>query len=402
MGTAVYETDEVRIRRFRLQSHHLDRAYGENDLAAAAGACGLQNSPPGAWETALHVRVPGCGRERMEALLNEEKTLLQAWSFRGVPVVFPAGEEGTFLSSLVPAGEEPWIYTGGIGLALDALGLEFEQVLALVRQASGALDGNTIVSKAALDQFLADRIAPNLPEEAREKWEQPSMYGSPDRQTVGGAAVSFLLRPCSFEGYVVFGKREGNSPTFTSYKNWVGAAFDPDENGGEKLVKKFLRCYGPAGPDQLAQWLGCSGIQARRLWKTAEKEMEPVAVGKKRRYILKEDLERLRNAAAPEREILLLGAHDPYLDQRDRQVILPEKKLWGRLWRTVSNPGAILISGRAAGIWNSRRRGREMEIRMTLWEETGREKELEALAWDYASFWGQELKKVELAQEENR
>lgn len=252
MRKGIYEADGEQIRRFRLQSHHLDREYGEKEIKAAAGACGLQNSPPGAWKTALHNRIPGCSRERMEEMLYEEKSLLQAWSFRGAPAVFPAGEEGAFLSALVPEGEEPWIYTKGIGLALDFLGMEFDQVLSLVRQAADGLDEKTIVSKTALDQFLADRAALCLPEDRRERWEQPSMYGSPDRQTVGGAAVSFLLRPCSFEGRVVFGKREGNSQSFCSYTGWMGIPFEKDENGGEQLVKKFLRCYGPAGPDMLA------------------------------------------------------------------------------------------------------------------------------------------------------
>ena len=29
-------------------------------IETAAGACGVQNSPPGAWETALFNRVEGC------------------------------------------------------------------------------------------------------------------------------------------------------------------------------------------------------------------------------------------------------------------------------------------------------------------------------------------------------
>lgn len=37
---------------------------------------------------------------------------------------------------------------------------------------------------------------------------------APDRrQTVGGVAVSFLLRPCSFASLVVFGKRRGTVQT---------------------------------------------------------------------------------------------------------------------------------------------------------------------------------------------
>ena len=55
--------------------------------------------------------------------------------------------------------------------------------------------------------MLAERVADLLPPERRARWNYPSMYGSPDKQTVGGAAVSFLLRPCAFGGQVVFGQR---------------------------------------------------------------------------------------------------------------------------------------------------------------------------------------------------
>ena len=63
---------EIRnILAFRLHAHHLDREYGEKDAVSAAGACGLQNSPPGAWETSLHNRVPGMSRAEMERERDE-------------------------------------------------------------------------------------------------------------------------------------------------------------------------------------------------------------------------------------------------------------------------------------------------------------------------------------------
>lgn len=81
------------------------------------------------------------------------------------------------------------IWTDGIGLALDALGMEFDEVLALVRLVMPRLDEVTIASKVALDQTLADWVEPLLPPEKRVAWRAPSMYGNPDKQTVGGGVV---------------------------------------------------------------------------------------------------------------------------------------------------------------------------------------------------------------------
>ncbi len=392
------EVTAEQIRSFRLRAHHLDREYGMEEVLEAAGACGFQNSPPGAWETALWNRVPSCGREEMERLLYREKSLLQAWSLRGVPLVFPAGETGAFLSALIPQGKEPWIYTRGIQLALDFVGLEFEETLEALRQVIGELDHQTLVSKTELDQTLAERMLPLLPEEKRFLWSQPSMYGNPEKQTVGGAAVSFLLRPCAFEGRVVFGERKGASPSFTSYENWTGRPFEADGDGGKKLVRKFLHCYGPATADMLAAWLGCSGVQARRLWKLAAGELEPVMFQGKRAFILAEDGETLWGKPVFERQLLLLGGHDPYLDQRDRQVLQPEKSLQRQIWRTVANPGAVIVQGKAVGIWTAVQggKGKGLRFQASLWEDGVSRNAIRELAEAYGAFRGEEIGEFEV------
>lgn len=81
-------TEFEQIRAYRLRAHHLDQQLPSNGLERAAGACGLQNSPPGAWETAAFNRLADCTLEGLRAALYEEKNLLQAWSYRGVPSGF--------------------------------------------------------------------------------------------------------------------------------------------------------------------------------------------------------------------------------------------------------------------------------------------------------------------------
>lgn len=392
------ELNVEQIRNFRLRSHHLDRTYQKTDISVLAGACGLQNSPPGAWETALYNRVPDCSLPDMEDLLYEEKSLLQAWSLRGVPTVFPASESETFLSALIPEDDETWIYTAGISLALDFLQMTFDESLELLKQVIPQLDGHTLVSKTTLDQTLAQWILPLLPPEKRDLWNRPSMYGQPDKQTVGGAVVSFLLRPCSFNDLVVFGKRDGISPTFTSYKSWTGHELKAGEDATKKLVRKYLHCYGPATPDNFVSWLGCSGRQGRRMWKTVSEETEPVTVLGKKAWILSADRDRLLSPEPLQRELLLLGGHDPFLDQRDRLILQPDKALHPQIWKTVTNPGAILYRGEIIGIWTSKKKGGGMEINMTLWTEPGlpERQKLLALAEAYAAFRGQKLSGVAL------
>lgn len=411
------EPDIQQIRSFRLRSHHLDTAYERTDILRAAGACGLQNTPPGAWATALFNRVPDCSAADMEQLLYQDRSLLQAWSIRGIPLVFPASESDVFLSALIPAGEEPWIYTQGIGLALDLLQMTMGELLPLFLQVMPRLDDTVIVSKTALDQTIAGWMCPLLPASKRDLWNQPSMYGHPEVQTVGGAVVSFLLRPGSFLGLVVFGERDGSSQSFTSLKGWTGCL--PQNEDGRSagssgsdgvppihavkdLGRRYLHCYGPATAEGFAAWLGCSGKQARRMWNTLSEEMEPVTVFKKKAFILTEDRNRLFSPASFDRELLLLGGHDPYLDQRDRLILQPDKALHRQIWRLVSNPGAVVYRGEIIGIWTSRKKGGKMDMVMTLWDgacpKNGKPEKnaLRALAERYADFRRMDLSSVQI------
>jgi len=106
------------IRTYRLKAHHLEKKLPLSGLADAAGACGVQNSPPGAWETAMFNRLEGCSLPILHDALYEKKILLQAWSVRGVPLVFPTDRSGVFLtappslSSSVPVPFHPSLCLG--------------------------------------------------------------------------------------------------------------------------------------------------------------------------------------------------------------------------------------------------------------------------------------------------
>ena len=54
------EVNAQNIRMFRLHTHHLDKRYAINSIPEIVGACGMQNTPPSAWETALFNRVSDC------------------------------------------------------------------------------------------------------------------------------------------------------------------------------------------------------------------------------------------------------------------------------------------------------------------------------------------------------
>ncbi len=219
------------------------------------------------------------------------------------------------------------------------------------------------------------------------------MYGSPDKQTVGGAVVSFLLRPCAFLGLVVFGERRGTSSTFTSLRAWTGQTSKADPDSAKQLVRKYLHCYGPSAVDGLAAWLGCSGQQARRIWNTVKDEIEPAKVLGKRVFFLSEDREQLLSPSLPENSLILLGGHDPYLDQKDRLILQPDRALHKHIWKIVGNPGAVLYRGEIAGIWRSKKAKKGMELSFKIWKEIDR-KAVSGLGESYAAFRQENLETI--------
>lgn len=178
----------------------------------------MQNTPPGAWESSLHNRVPDCSRAEMEHLLYKEKSLIQAWSLRGAPVVFPASQSSQFLSALISQKDEPWIYTAGITLALDFLQMAFDDLFELLVQVMPQLDNTVIVSKSALVQTLA--------------------------------------------GWM--------------HKRWLGHALQPGEDAVKQLVRSYLHCYGLSTAEAFAGWgvpenrAGACGTLSQRKWKRSQ------------------------------------------------------------------------------------------------------------------------------------
>ena len=382
--------DRSKIRGYRLRAHHLDAKLPAEKILDAAGACGIQNTPPGAFETALYLRLQDSSLTAIQDALYREKILLQAWSYRGVPAVFPTKDSDIFLTALISQeGEEPWIYTRGVSAGLEYTGLSLSEALQLVKDAAASLEGRVIVSKEELDRDLADRIQKRLPEEKKSLWTAPSMYGRPDRQTVGQAIVSFLLRPCSFSSLVVFGERCGQSPSFTSYRSWTGQepALLPD--AGKELVRRFLHCYGPSSPAAFADWLGSSRRQAQRLWDSVSCELTPLKLERKNLWMLTRDIAELLSAEEGDR-LLLIGPHDPYLDLRDREIVLEDTVRQRQVFRTVANPGAILRGGRIIGIWSAKSEKGKIRFSLRLWDGAGEvtRRELNRQAEEYAAFRG--------------
>ncbi|MFR5078148.1 MAG: DNA glycosylase AlkZ-like family protein [[Clostridium] innocuum] len=88
--------EEVRSHLYHAQ--HL--VIPADSLQAAAGVCGFQNSPPGTWLCAAFNRLPACSVQQLQQELDEGEGIVQAWSLRGAPWIFPLSDASVFLDAL--------------------------------------------------------------------------------------------------------------------------------------------------------------------------------------------------------------------------------------------------------------------------------------------------------------
>ena len=128
-----------------------------------------------------------------------------------------------------------------------------------------------------------------------------------------------------------------------------------------EAARRFLQFYAPATSGEFADWAGLARSHAERLWQELEDDLEEVAVGKRRAWVLRADAGALDEPPAAA-GIRLIPPGDPYLQKPNRALLAPDDALRKRMFRPVASPGAVLKDGRLAGLWRVRAKKRKAEI----------------------------------------
>jgi len=73
--------------------------------------------------------------------------------------------------------------------------------------------------------------------------------------------------------------------------------------------------------------------------------------------------------------VRLLGPFDPWLQLRDRELLVPDEARRKDLWRTLGRPGGVVVDGEVAGTWRPRSSGRRLSLLVEQWRPlTARER----------------------------
>ncbi|MFB4318069.1 winged helix DNA-binding domain-containing protein [Actinomadura sp. 21ATH] len=361
-GTAA----EVRagdVIAFRLGAHNLVTRRPADDLLEAAGACGVQNSPPGSALLALHARVEDVTRDRFDRLVGEEKSLLQSWCMRGAPFFFPAADAPVFTTGVLPPTEDGRLHLiNGVEQALDDLGMGLDEAVGRTAGEIEAVLSGRRLAIGELGRELAERVAAGLTPAQRETWRAAGPYGA--NIPVGEAVAHFCVRMLTLGGTVCFAPRSGNKAPFVLLEEWLGRPPPRDDprDARAALLRRYLHCYGPSTREGFAGWLGVRAGDVGPWWSALEDELTPVGFAGGRAWILTGDLDALKSAPEP-RGVRLLPPSDPYTQLRDRDTIV-ERKHHRAVWKATGTPGTVLADGRIAGTWRPRKSGRKLVLKV--------------------------------------
>jgi hypothetical protein len=279
--------------------------------------------------------------DRLRAALTVDKSLVMVWAMRGAPYIVPTDEMGVFTTGSVPTGEESLrAYFGGWAESLSDGGSRLEGLVArAVEVATDVLDGRRL----HVDEFRR-AIAENMPEIRGLRAPSGAHADLPEPlfRLLGQMGVACIAEA-----------RRMTDAVIARVDQWLGR--EPVVIGDDQvrldLLRRFLRCYGPATPQAFAEWTTRSIAEARDIF--ARMEGDLVAIGSDE-WLLADDMRALRARRKPS-GVRLLPARDPFLQQRDRERLLSEQKERALLWRPVGAPGLLMVDGEAAAIWKASR-----------------------------------------------
>ncbi len=343
------------VLRFRFRRHQLDRAPGSATDADLLDY-GVQDTGPDGAPWALAVRG---------VRTVEWDDLVLAWTLRGAPHAYRRGDVAAVAVATAPFSEA------------DAAKRIFDASKPLKEAGIPVLD--------ALRQ-VADHL--------REMAAKPIAKGEASGR-LSELVDKPLLRFCR-----VCDATHPFEQTFRLPPLQAGLELEPGTSppvlrripklrpnrygrlGGEAearfhVVRNYLRFHGPARMKDAAAYVDTTSKDVKAQWPEEAVEVEiPDAGHPGPWHALEGDVELLDEGGAGPGPgpahgsvVRLLGPFDPYLQLRDRELLVPDAAHRKDLWRSLGRPGGIVIDGEVAGTWRPRASGRKLGLLVDPWRK---------------------------------
>ncbi|HUK72949.1 MAG TPA: crosslink repair DNA glycosylase YcaQ family protein [Streptosporangiaceae bacterium] len=348
---AVPEVSRNQVLAYRVAAHELDRAKSSaHDLAVLD--LGVQDTPYGSAWLALAAR--------MASPVPEDRLAL-VWSIRGAPHLHRRAGLATLAAALWPLSDadatariaDSHIKEGArFGMAA------FTAVARAMRAVVGGIDGKPL-AKGVVSAAVSSQVPAALTYWCKGCQAQHISGGL--FQQAGLPAGVQLASPELAPGAQGSGSRPATR--LAPIGGWPGVPAVAAGTGS--VIATYLRLLGPATRAEVAKFLGTTQAEVRRAWPDGLAE---IRVDGRRAWLPGDRVDALRSATAP-RLVRMLPPADPFLQARDRGLLVPDRSRQAAVWQILANPGALLVDSEVAGIWRARLAGKHrLDITVTPFE----------------------------------
>jgi DNA glycosylase AlkZ-like len=358
-NTRVREPTKVtwaQVHAFRMARHHLDCPVSKSLLVqAVADACGVQAQVMAAAQLALRVRVRGLTIEDVERALWQERSLVRVWCMRGAVHIVPAEEFAVFVrgSSTRQQGRSiSW---------LEHNGASTDSVDDLLDAFAAAIDRPR--TRADIADHIRSSLGWPIEKAGGRGWGNPA--DAPGfRLGRCVATIPDIAWMAAYRGLALFGPDEDKGTTFVRPDAWLPRFRDLSiENAEDALLRRYLRAFGPATVSDFAAWSILTLRRARQIWDRAEHAIYPVILNGQTAWILRDDLQTLKNSKLTRPTIRLLPYFDSFLMGHKSRDHLVEAAHYKQIYRPAGwvYP-AMLLNGRIVGEWSYKRANQHLRI----------------------------------------
>jgi hypothetical protein len=334
--------DRRQVLAYRVAEHGLHRSA--RDVAGLAVVrAGLQDSMRDTALLALVARLDG------PASLEDDERLVLAWTLRGAPHFHLRSDLPEVIRALVPLDD-----TDALARMLwqrkemAATGLSAREVVftaaAAVRQVV-----TEPMTKGAVSTAVTKRLPPSF-----SRWCRGCHATHIQEQLLRVAAPHGGVRLVTGASPATLAPLEGRGRLRKT----------PDPAAATEVVARYLRLNGPASPGEAAEFAGTARAVVDRTWPA---DLVEVKVEGKTRFLPADRLEALENPPEPA-VVRLLPPLDPFIQARDKALLVPDPLRRKEVWKMLGNPGVLLADGDIAGTWRTKGSGAKLTFTLTAFD----------------------------------
>jgi hypothetical protein len=140
----------------------------------------------------------------------------------------------------------------------------------------------------------------------------------------------------------------GSSPPVLVPRTDARDVSGPDTAALQELIRTYLTLLGPGTQADVADYIGARRADLAKRWPD---DLVEVSVDGRPAWLPPDAVAPARRRRKAPRLTRLLGPFDPYLQARDRDLIVPDRSVQKTLWPVLGRPGVLFVDGEVVGTW---------------------------------------------------